>query len=229
MIKRSYYSETSLIVTFYTDRFGKVRLMAKGARRAKSPFRGKLDLFMRNSIVFYHGRGDLHLLKECETIESYRGIRGEFDRIVSASYVTEMLDGLTGIGDSDEQLYSLFGELLDAINKTGRAVAVAACFAIKLIECLGIFSKPLSCVKCGRPLKGKHFFDGRAFRCARCSSASKPVSAGTVRILHRILSQRKAALTRLVPSAKQLGELVGFSSKVFEAESGRKMRTKLVA
>src|SRR5436309_11535227 len=59
-------TESSLIVTWFTREFGKLKTMAKGARRPKSPFRGKIDLFYRDEIIFLRSRrSDLHLLHDC--------------------------------------------------------------------------------------------------------------------------------------------------------------------
>ncbi len=124
LIKRGYYSDTSLIVTLYTDSFGKLWLIAKGARRGESPHKGRLDLFMRSSIIFYRGRGDLHILKECETVDSYRGIRENLDRILAASYMAEIVDSLTAPEDSDRGIYRLLVESLEAIKESRKAVPV---------------------------------------------------------------------------------------------------------
>ena len=227
VIKRGYFSDTSLIVTFYTDRFGKVRLLAKGARRIGSPVRGRLDLFMLSSILFYYGRSDLHILKECETVESHMGIRENLDRVAAASYIVEIADGLTATEDSNRILYAWIVQSLDAIQTSGKAVPLAACFALKLLVALGNFPQYENCAKCAAELGSKRFFDGKAFRCAGCSSASTRLSAGTVRILDHIFSYGSSGVRTLSPSKDQLKELIAISSRIFEAESGRKLRTRL--
>jgi DNA repair protein RecO (recombination protein O) len=59
-------TESSLIVTWFTRECGKLKTMAKGARRPKSPFRGKIDLFYYDEILFLRSkRSDLHLLHDC--------------------------------------------------------------------------------------------------------------------------------------------------------------------
>lgn len=226
MIRRHRFSDTSLIATCYTDGYGKLRLLAKGALRGGSPSRGKLDLFMRNSILFYHGRGDLHTLKECDTVDTYRGIRESLDRIAAASYVAEMIDGLTVAENGDPPVYALLVRSLAAIAAGGKAVSVAACFALKMLGRLGNFPQYRSCLRCGAVLQGERFFDGRAFRCAGCSSGGLRVSEGTVSILDSLFA-RGSAGSIASPSAVQLRELAELSSRIFESERGRRMRTKL--
>jgi len=228
VIRRRLFSDTSLISTFFTDRFGKVRVIAKGALRRGSPLRGKLDLFMRNSILFYHGRGDLHIVKECDIAESYGGIRDDLDRIVAASYIAETVDGLTLPEAPDGSLYALLVQSLAALNASDRPVQVAACFAPRLLAVLGIFPRYSSCAECGERLEGERFFDGASFRCKGCSSRpAAAVSGETAGIIDRILST--GGPDALSPPAKQLSELVALSSAIFEAESGRRMKTRLMA
>ncbi|MDP8246838.1 MAG: DNA repair protein RecO [Candidatus Tritonobacter lacicola] len=230
VIRRRLFSDTSLIATFFTDRFGKVRVIAKGALRRGSPLRGKLDLFMRNSILFYHGRGDLHIVKECDTIGSYGGIRDDLDRIVAASYIAEIVDGLTLPEAPDGSLYALLVQSLAALNASDRPVQVAACFAPRLLSVLGIFPRYSSCAECGERLEGERFYDGASFRCKGClSRPAAAVSGGTAALIDRILSPGGPGPDALSPPAEQLSELVALSSAIFEAESGRRMKTRLMA
>ena len=65
LLRKMPWSETSLIVTWLTERFGTVRTVARGARRPKSEFAGTLDLFYGADISFSLSRkGDLHTLRE---------------------------------------------------------------------------------------------------------------------------------------------------------------------
>lgn len=65
LVRKTPWSETSLIVAWLTERFGTVRTVARGARRPKSPFAGKLDLFYGADIsISISGNSDLHTLRE---------------------------------------------------------------------------------------------------------------------------------------------------------------------
>lgn len=227
VIKRRLFSNTSLIATVYTDSFGKVRLLAKGALRSRSPFGGKLDLFMRNSVLFYGGRSDLHILKECSLIRAYRGIRESMDRIVAASYLAEILDGLTVDGDGDAGLYEVLERSLDVIEGSARASYVAACSSLGILERLGHFPQYGRCTRCGAALEGARYFDGRAFRCAECSSSAMKVSRETASIIDSVCTGVFPGGEVPPTSASSVRELAALSSRIFACESGRGMRTKL--
>src|SRR5262249_46654776 len=67
LLRKRKFSDTSLIVSWCTEAFGCVQTMAKGARRQKSPFAGKLDLFFEAEISIVRSRkSDLHMLTEVE-------------------------------------------------------------------------------------------------------------------------------------------------------------------
>ena len=87
LLRKMPWSETSLIVTWLTERFGTVRTVARGARRPKSEFAGMLDLFYRADIAFSISRsGDLHTLREVSVRRVFnvpmRGSAGYLSRLV---------------------------------------------------------------------------------------------------------------------------------------------------
>src|SRR2546425_7507667 len=73
-------TETSLIIRWLTRELGRISTLAKGARRAKSPFRGKLDLFYRADLIFGRSRrSELHTLREVSLRETHLFFAREFD------------------------------------------------------------------------------------------------------------------------------------------------------
>ena len=65
LLRKVRWSETSLIVTWITERFGTLRTVARGALRPKSPLAGRLDLFYDAEIsLVLNRRSDLHTLRE---------------------------------------------------------------------------------------------------------------------------------------------------------------------
>jgi DNA repair protein RecO (recombination protein O) len=71
-------TETSLIVHWLTPELGRIATVAKGARRTKSPFAGKLDLFYAADFSFSRSRrSDLHTLREVKLNETHGAIRAD--------------------------------------------------------------------------------------------------------------------------------------------------------
>src|SRR5438876_1491203 len=80
-------TETSLIVQWLTADFGRLSTVAKGGRRPKSPFRGKLDLFYQAEFSFFRSRrSELHNLCEVSLLQTHPVLRQELSYLQQAAY-----------------------------------------------------------------------------------------------------------------------------------------------
>jgi len=127
LLRKRKFSETSLIVSWCTESLGCVETVAKGARRAKSPFAGKLDLFFETEISIVRSRkSDLHTLSEVALKNPFAGIRSNYVRTQTAAYFVELIEICTERDHREPELFALlrraFG-YLDGNNPTPRAVS----------------------------------------------------------------------------------------------------------
>ena len=89
LIRRSLLTETSLIVHWCTHENGIVKTVAKGARRPKSPFAGKLDLFFLCEVEIHPARnGDLHILKDLKIERARLGLRRSYLQTLCLLYTS---------------------------------------------------------------------------------------------------------------------------------------------
>src|SRR3989440_12917536 len=89
-------TETSLIVHWLTPDLGRIATVAKGARRPKSPFRGKLDLFYEADFSFARSRtSELHNLRAVVLREMHSELRENLGWIQQASYFTALVEQTT--------------------------------------------------------------------------------------------------------------------------------------
>ena len=94
------FSESSCVVTLFTEDFGKIGALAKGAKRPKSPFEGALDLLALVRIVFLRKSSDaLDLLTEGKLERRFRSAQRDLARLYAGYYVAELLAELTDAGD----------------------------------------------------------------------------------------------------------------------------------
>ena len=92
LLRRRKFSDTSLIVSWCTESLGCVQTIAKGARRQKSGFAGKLDLFFEAEISLVRSRkSDLHTLTEVVLKNPFPGIRSNYLRTQTAAYFVELI------------------------------------------------------------------------------------------------------------------------------------------
>ena len=127
LLRKRQFSDTSLIVSWCTESFGCVQTVAKGARRPRNPFAGKLDLFFEAEISIMRSRkSDLHTLTEVVLKNPFPGIRSNYLRTQTAAYFVELIEVCTERDHREPELFGLlrraFG-YLDAHDPTPRAVA----------------------------------------------------------------------------------------------------------
>jgi DNA repair protein RecO (recombination protein O) len=127
LLRKRKFSDTSLIVSWCTESLGCIQTVAKGARRPKSPFVGKLDLFFEAEISIVRSRkSDLHTLTEVVLKNPFPGIRSNYLRTQTAAYFVELIEICTERDHREPELFELlrraFG-YIDTKNPTTRAVA----------------------------------------------------------------------------------------------------------
>src|SRR5688500_4547624 len=109
-------TETSLIVEWLTPDLGRIFTVARGARRPKSPFLGKLDLFYEADFSFARSRrSDLHNLREVSVRNANTALRQEMERLRQASYFAVLLEKSTELEAPVPELHELLRKALDSL------------------------------------------------------------------------------------------------------------------
>ena len=132
-------TETSLIVHWLTADFGRLNTVAKGARRPKSPFHGKLDLFYLAEFSFIRSRrSDLHVLSEVSLEETHRTLRHEMVYVQQASYCAALIEQTTETETPLPGVFGLFRDLLARLSSTPPQPRTVFAFELKLLNELGL-------------------------------------------------------------------------------------------
>ncbi len=188
------FSETSVIVTLFTREFGKIRALAKGARRPKGPFESALDLLGLSRIVFLRKSSDaLDLLTEAKLERRFRPLGGDLSNLYAAYYVAELLNELTDDYDSHPELFDAADATLAALRTTKSAAELVVRFELTALRLLGHLPSFETCVECGKPVEtvGRVAFSLAAggVLCQRCRVGQKQIVSVTAAVI--------AALSRL--------------------------------
>ncbi|HET6402799.1 MAG TPA: DNA repair protein RecO [Candidatus Kapabacteria bacterium] len=112
--------ETSKIVTLYTRGFGKLNVIAKGAREMKSKFGGALEMFARSTVVFYkrEKQDALNLLSKAETLDSNAGIMQSLKKMEAAMAIVELMLHAMHDEEANEELFDLLAGTLHTIARS---------------------------------------------------------------------------------------------------------------
>ena len=131
-------TETSLIVHWLTPDFGRIATMAKGARRPKSPFRGKLDLFYLCEFTFLRSRrSDLHTLREVSLRDTHSELRRELGWLEQATYAVELLEQTTETETPLSEFFALLSGFLQHLPTHPPQPQAVLAFEMKLLRELG--------------------------------------------------------------------------------------------
>lgn len=132
-------TETSLIVNWITAEHGRISTVAKGARRPKSVFAGKLDLFYEAEISFTRSkRSELHALREMSLRETHAPLRQEMGWLQQASYAAALIEQTTERETPLPAIHVLLRGLLAYLPKQLPQPRTVYAFELKLLEELGL-------------------------------------------------------------------------------------------
>jgi len=138
VLRKQPVTESSLVVTWFTREAGKLKTLAKGARRTKGPFVGKLDLFYHDEIVYLPSRqSDLHLLTDCFVVEPHRRLRSSVRTLTAASYACELVETITMDGDPQPEVLELLAGVLSALEEPVPGLAVLTWLELRLLVATG--------------------------------------------------------------------------------------------
>jgi DNA repair protein RecO (recombination protein O) len=194
------YRETSKIVRLYTREFGKLSVIAKGARDRKSKFRSALDPMNRVACVIYKNENrELQLLSQCDVVSAFRHLSEDMEKMRAAMAAIELIAVVTHDEEANDPLYALLVEMLETVNDATNDASVALYyFEMKLADILGFKPELYECSYCAKETSeetAKGFsVSGSGVVCSECSensSAANKISAGTLKVLQRLQHAEK--------------------------------------
>ncbi len=182
------FSETSSIVTLFTREFGKVRGLAKGARRPKGAFESALDLLALCRIVFLRKSSDsLDLLTEAKLERRFRPPPGNLAALYAGYYVAELLNELTDVGDPHPDLFDAADRALAALGQAAPVRPLVLRFELAALRILGHLPALDGCAECGASVAttGRVPFGllSGGVLCSRCRAGKKQVVSVSGRVL----------------------------------------------
>ena len=173
-------TETSLIIHWLTPAFGRIATVARGARRPKSPFLGKLDLFYEADFSFSRSRhSDLHNLREAGLRETHPALRADIIKLSQAAYAAALIELATETETPLPAVFELLRGFLDCLCRQKPSAQLTFAFELKLLRELGLDP----------------------------DLRQTNLTAGSSRIIDALLRDDWEACMRLKPTAAQTGEL----------------------
>jgi DNA repair protein RecO (recombination protein O) len=203
------YGEADRVLHLYTPGRGRVGAIAKGVRRARSRFGGRLEPFFHLRLVLHEGRGDLLTVTSAETVTAHARLRDDRAGLDAAARACDAVARLFEAGDPNPAVFHLLANelgLLDADpGRAGHANQLA--FRIKLLVAAGLAPQLGACAACG---EREHLigFSGAAggVVCSACEASAFPFEEDAHAFLTGALARPLAEAPAAEPRALRQAE-----------------------
>jgi DNA repair protein RecO (recombination protein O) len=187
--------ESDRIVSFFSRDFGKVRGVARAARRMRSRFGSALELLTLGELVFFDtGRSELVQVDHFDIVHPFEGVRDDLERLGQAAWMVECVARLTADRDPSATLYGLLVRALRSVEAGDPPRRAATAFGLRCVDALGHRLRIDACVGCGRrgSLAGAPIaidVEEGGLVCAACAGRARSalrVDASTLGALRRL-------------------------------------------
>jgi len=195
VLRRSDFGEADRLLTVFTPERGKLRLVAKGARKPSSRKSGHVELFTRGQFLVAVGR-ELDIVTQAETLEPFLALREDLLRATYAYYVADLADAFTADRDENRALYELFNDAFGWLCVAGDLPLAARYYELHLLGLAGYQPQLFVCGGCKKQLEPEVNYlsaaDGSVF-CPECGYdhvAASELSVNALKVL-RFLQTRE--------------------------------------
>ena len=202
VLKKAELGEADSIVTLYTPYLGKLRAVAKGARRPGSKLGGHIEPLAYSKMLLARGQ-NLDIITQTQTIEGFFPLRNDLWLTSCALYVAELVDRFTAEGEENHRLFELLLDTLHRLCQTNSDELILRYFELHFLEHLGYRPQLQRCLGCNSPLEpATNFFSpsGGGVLCDRCRGQEPivgPISLEALKVLRFLQDNDYATVKQL--------------------------------
>jgi DNA repair protein RecO (recombination protein O) len=236
VIRSLAYGESDKIITFLTKDFGKIKGIAKGARRSKKRFQNALELFSRIRLTFFEREGaGLMRAEGCDILHSFSGIREDLRKIFYAHYFLELANEMTGEREAAPETFSLLLSSLSHLEERDPHEELLRIFEIRMLSLFGYRPNMKKCHLCKKGWEELMtsptvFFsvEKGALVCEGCSRSWNhlvPLSLGTARLIEQISYMELSKVHRFRFTGQALSESRALLPKFITYQLGKEPKS----
>ncbi len=202
MLRRSDFGEADRLLTVFTPGRGKLKLIAKGARKPSSRKSGHVELFSHGQFLIAVGR-ELDIVTQAETLEPFLPLREDLLRTTYAYYFAELADAFTADRDENRPLFDLLRDGFGWLCTAGDLPLAARYFELHLLSLVGYQPQLFVCPGCKELLRPEvNYFsaaEGNVFcrRCGQNREGTAELSVNALKVL-RFMQTREWETCRLL-------------------------------
>jgi DNA repair protein RecO (recombination protein O) len=211
------YGESDKIVTLFTQKFGKVKGIAKGARRSRKRFQNALGLFSHLRLIFFDREGmGLARIDSSDILHNFPKIREDLKKILYGNYYLELINEMAGERETNNGAFQLLLSFLSNLETTEPQEEQLRLFEIRMLSLFGYRPNMRGCDRCKKDWEILRdspvaFFslERGALVCEKCAGLRNnliPISPGTARLVDRISQMELTKIHRLRFTSQALSE-----------------------
>jgi len=220
--------ESDLIVSLFAKEHGKVRGVARAARKSRRRFGGCLEPMTRVQMAWTERPGrELHCIDDVEALRSFAAMQGEPKVQAACAVLSELLEAFTREGQADDTGFRLLGAVLEGLEQSGEVALILRYFEYWLLRIHGLLPPLDACHHCGRSLDRSAAAAAQAgeLRCSGCAGSDwAPFGVAEREFLEQAQRSSPSEL-RVGPRAvRPGGALEGLLRGALEAFAERRFR-----
>jgi DNA repair protein RecO (recombination protein O) len=231
-----HYGESDKIVTFFTEDFGKIKGIAKGARRSKKRFQNALGLFSYIRLIFFDREGmGLVRAEGCDLLNAFPKIREDLKKIYYGNYYLELVNEMAGERETNREAFDLLLSFLSNLEEGEPEEEGLRMFEIRMLSLFGYRPHMKGCGVCKKDWENLKAFSAVSFSlekgtlvCEDCSKGSThliPLSVGTARLIEQISKLELGKIHRLKFTPQALSESRELLPKFIAYQLGKELRS----
>ncbi len=234
--RATHYGESDKIVTFFTRDFGKIRGIAKGARRSKKRFQNALGLFSHIRLIFFDREGvGLVRAESSDILHTFPNIRENLTKIYHGNYFLELVNEMAGEREANREAFNLLLSFLLGLEEGEAQEERLRMFEIRMLSLFGYRPNLKRCDLCKKDWEDLRntrtlFFSPEkgAMVCERCSTMLNhlaPLSLGTARLIEQISQTDLSKIHRLKFTPQALSESQELLQKFITYQLGKELKS----
>ena len=212
VLRHSNWGEADRLLSLFTREGGKLRAIAKGARKIRSRKAGHLEPFTRVRLMLAHGR-EFWIVTQAETVDAYLPLREDLLRTAYGAYVLELLDRFTYDEGENRSLYALLVDTLGRVSSLEDPFLAMRYYEIRMLDLTGFRPNLFECVSGGEEIRAEaQYFDAQqgGVICPKCAvkfPAAREISMHTLKFLRHLQRSTFQEAMRANPSPQERAEM----------------------
>ena len=232
VLKSMKLSEKDKLVTFLTETHGKVKCVAKGARRLKSRFGASLEPMSHVSLIYFgKEHQDLYRLNQCDIIQSFQEIKENPDTFYTAVYFLELAGHFIAEGHPEPGIFHLLVRSLREASNANSLATLCRLFELRIMAHAGYTPRLQKCIVCHKEPQSLWVgfsYNQHGIVCEPCfdkEPVETRIKSGTVNYLKKFLSLDLNHVHRLkIPKEVEV-EIESITHRLVLARLGRELKS----